>query len=439
MKNFIKIFLLVTLALNSHLGKCANYARSQLLPMPNAPSGIRVGEAVPDAILSNLVNFPSVSARLSDFKGKLLILDFWETWCKGCLESMPEVADLRDKFGSRVQFISITSQSPEVVGKFLARSNGVRNLHLTISAGDNECFRLFPHKLVPHVVWISAEGIYLGATSQADLIAANIEQILTGGHADFTEPKSDFLHFDAGKPLFQNGNGGTPEPIFSSFLTVYQPGLPSMEGFSDVGERQRFYAVNTDLMSLYCRALNVRSFDYPSTRIIYSDSAAKAIFRYHKGGPKNRCLFCYELIYPKHAQNASSLILNDLNSWLGLHVVITEKEVTCLVLERKGDIHLSSRDSLSRNNLNADGSQVKNIQGQYLGKLIDFLNDRQNYPPAFNETGYDGKVDMVLGKDLSNLSALNRSLAQYGIAFREERRKINMMVVSSQPLNQPNH
>lgn len=42
---------------------------------------LTVGDVMPDITFNNLVNYKSSSAKLSDFKGKLVILDFWATTC----------------------------------------------------------------------------------------------------------------------------------------------------------------------------------------------------------------------------------------------------------------------------------------------------------------------------------------------------------------------
>jgi len=39
---------------------------------------LEIGAPVPDLLLENVFNYPGGSAQLSDFDGKLLIIDFWE-------------------------------------------------------------------------------------------------------------------------------------------------------------------------------------------------------------------------------------------------------------------------------------------------------------------------------------------------------------------------
>ena len=39
--------------------------------------------------------------KLSDFKGKVILLDFWATWCGPCLQTIPELVRLNEKYGDK--------------------------------------------------------------------------------------------------------------------------------------------------------------------------------------------------------------------------------------------------------------------------------------------------------------------------------------------------
>jgi peroxiredoxin len=46
--------------------------------------------------------------HLSDYRGKVVMLNFWATWCPPCRKEIPEFADLQKKFGDQgIQFIGI--------------------------------------------------------------------------------------------------------------------------------------------------------------------------------------------------------------------------------------------------------------------------------------------------------------------------------------------
>lgn len=54
---------------------------------------------------------------LSDLRGKVVVLDFWATWCGACIESFPEVAKLAERYrGTDVVILGVTSLQGAVFG-----------------------------------------------------------------------------------------------------------------------------------------------------------------------------------------------------------------------------------------------------------------------------------------------------------------------------------
>ena len=48
-----------------------------------------------------------------ELTGELIILDFWTTWCKPCIRSIPKIIEVSEKFDeTKVQFIGINEDSP---------------------------------------------------------------------------------------------------------------------------------------------------------------------------------------------------------------------------------------------------------------------------------------------------------------------------------------
>jgi thiol-disulfide isomerase/thioredoxin len=58
---------------------------------------------------------------LDDFKGKVVLLNFWATWCGPCLMEIPDLKILQEKYnekGLEVLAITLTSGSPKQISKF---------------------------------------------------------------------------------------------------------------------------------------------------------------------------------------------------------------------------------------------------------------------------------------------------------------------------------
>lgn len=56
-------------------------------------------------------------------KGKVLLIDFWATWCAPCLAAMPELAKIQEDYRARgLVVISVTKEGAKVVEPFLQRT-----------------------------------------------------------------------------------------------------------------------------------------------------------------------------------------------------------------------------------------------------------------------------------------------------------------------------
>jgi thiol-disulfide isomerase/thioredoxin len=60
---------------------------------------------------------------LKKFKGKLVLLDFWETWCGYCIMAMPKLNRLQKEYKKEVNVIGITTQNKGLVKKLIEKND----------------------------------------------------------------------------------------------------------------------------------------------------------------------------------------------------------------------------------------------------------------------------------------------------------------------------
>jgi thiol-disulfide isomerase/thioredoxin len=67
--------------------------------------------------------------KLADFRGRLVLVNLWATWCVPCVEEMPALDRLQGKLGSDLTIIAISEdrRGAEIVDPFLAKT-GIKNL-----------------------------------------------------------------------------------------------------------------------------------------------------------------------------------------------------------------------------------------------------------------------------------------------------------------------
>jgi len=70
------------------------------------------------------INFPDVSGNLhsiSEWQGKILVINFWATWCSPCRKEIPEFVALQNQYSAKgLQFIGIAIDEQEPVEEYLA-------------------------------------------------------------------------------------------------------------------------------------------------------------------------------------------------------------------------------------------------------------------------------------------------------------------------------
>ncbi len=97
---------------------------------------------------------------LSQWRGKILIVNFWATWCPPCLKEIPDFMSLQQQYGEQnLQFVGIAIEEKAAVADYDAKTNinypiliaGNTGINLTRSWGNSV-------DAVPFTVIISPEG-----------------------------------------------------------------------------------------------------------------------------------------------------------------------------------------------------------------------------------------------------------------------------------------
>ncbi len=118
-----------------------------------------VAETAPGFVLKSQ---EGKTVRLSDYRGKVVLLNFWATWCGGCKVEMPWLVDLYRRH--RAEGLEIIGVSMDDAGEdVIARFTKSKNVNYTIVKGNESVASAYGHvQMLPQTFLIGRDGTITG-------------------------------------------------------------------------------------------------------------------------------------------------------------------------------------------------------------------------------------------------------------------------------------
>lgn len=128
--------------------------------------------------------------KFGDMRGRVIIFDFWATTCKSCIENIPHMEEVQEKYPDELAIIMVNSKrnrdTPGRIKAVMKRYKEQHNLNISLFTilEDTLLTTLFPHNALPSTAWINPDGIYMGNTLSSAVSVKNIESVIKTGRAD---------------------------------------------------------------------------------------------------------------------------------------------------------------------------------------------------------------------------------------------------------------
>ena len=393
---------------------------------------LKIGDALPKQFWETplqMVNIPQKSTTLSADKDKLILLDFWNTWCSACILNFPKMEELQKQFGDKIKILAVSNQDRATLEKFFASKNGSKYNAVKSIADDKLMHKLFPHRGVPYIIWVK-DGKLLNSTDAEQVNEKAIKEILGGEQSSL----QTVVQMDREKPLMLSDNFEREKSLkmvsYSLLAKGKIRGMGSGTGYHRSGKV--VYGRQFTNLSLYdimiaivddIFQLNQQPFTDKNMAISQQDAAVL------RGAISDSELYNYEYIVPTDsADHLYKDMLEGLNRFTDYTFGLSKKTMRCFVLKRTSvedkiaTKHNKTKFLFSKDHTDLQAATMYSLANSF--SQLDYIN-----LPVVNATNYHGRIDFVMN-GVHSLEMLRKALNNYDLDLAEEDYSVDFLVVT---------
>lgn len=416
-------------------------AVSSALPQTNI-TALKPGDKMPDITL-NIDNYSKKQVRLSELQGKLVLFDFWGTWCSSCIEGFTKMERLKKYFHDKLEIILVNSRqtrdTPEKISQAFKKRKDELQLPIVLPYinGDTILEKIFPWQYLPQLVVIDKTGRLLGITDATQLTDQDIADMIAGGKLPVSS-RANLAQYDWYKPLFFGGNGqglGADLPfIYQSFLTKEMPGLVADGGNELPDGRKRIFTFNYALKRVYTIYSGLQAdLNLPATQTEWHVTSG-----FNREWLSDEFKICYELIGPKEVSfvTLNEYAMTDLFVRAFPFKAMQEKKRRKVFVVKQTP-HLSKHASTSKQReISVHRRDIhKFLKNVEIGALIYCLSDIPASLPVIDETNLDFTIDIEFPRDIYSytIDQVYDWLKEMGFKVTIEEREIDIVTITNLP------
>jgi thiol-disulfide isomerase/thioredoxin len=397
----------------------------------NGQNKITIGQKCPDAYLK-MFNYTDSTVRLSDFNKKLIIIDFWATYCGSCVKKLKDLDKIQKEFEGKIMILPVATQSLEAISEFWIKNPNTKNLRLPTVVDDQTLKKFFPHKYTPHEVWINADGLVIAITNAEYVTSVNIKTALEGKINFPIKDDVDYTFSNSFYTLNDSYEKGASS-LFHSGLSSHLKGVQQTVElrFDTTGHTVRAYIINNNILDLYNKTIENTDIDHKKNRVILETIDSSRFFVKKRESYYNKWLedntYCYETVFPlgTNINEVRRDMRSDLNRYLRLNGRVESKHLKCWVLKNLSRDKIKMK--LKNSNLTIEG-------------MITQLNNFKGFPPIVGESSLSKQTissasyKKMLNNQTPDLELINNEMKKYNLYFEKQDRTIDFLIISDMNL-----
>lgn len=411
------------------------------------PNGISIGESVPEYVWKT--NFQGIDFRnsrsknniqsfaLKKYKGKLILLDFWATFCAPCIHNFPNMKAMQEIFPEDLKIIQVNNEPVEIASSLLLRRSKENKEEFLNVLSDSLLYKVFPHATVPHYVWIGKNGKLLTVSGSDEIDSSKIADAIKGSSTNIIRK----ISIDTDRQLFTNRD--LPLEKLQKFSILLKGNISGLgtgntHKIDTIGHIEYGQTFTNMTFALIFSSLGRAVFKadgkyFSNKRILYEGNKNKAF-------KEDR--YSYEFDVPlDQSAHLNRLIIEDLNIFSPYIVKVEDRKVSCYYLEKipktqikitgnegKPTFDIVERDSGRTINLTLTSRPIADLVGLLdRAKTLEF--------PVIDRTEINDSITAQI-TIAGNVDSVNTELAKLGLRLRLTKAVLKVLTIIDQPKKQ---
>ncbi len=137
-----------------------------------AQQGYMVNDMTGDFPITKILNYSSVSSSFQQFKEKLLVIDFFGTWCMPCVRALPKLSALQGKYKNQIIILLVSEEEQIKLENFI---NKQTSFVFPVVVDEEKSFiKRFQPPSYPYTVVVAKSGKIIAIPTQEEMTEDNI-------------------------------------------------------------------------------------------------------------------------------------------------------------------------------------------------------------------------------------------------------------------------
>ncbi len=180
-----------------------------------AQQGYIVNDVTGDFPIAKILNHSPSSSSFQQFKERLLVIDFFGTWCVPCVRALPKLSTLQEKYKNQITILLVSEEGQTKLENFIKKQ---ASFSFPVVVDEEKSFiKKFQPPSYPYTVVVAKNGKIIAIPTQEEMTDDNINSWLKEQNAEPVMNKTNKI-----EPALVSSSGNKKSEVEASLNKLVQ-------------------------------------------------------------------------------------------------------------------------------------------------------------------------------------------------------------------------